>query len=119
MSKYSKYCFSDTEYLAAHGKAPRGRGEWAFEINGEHKMPVAYYTGRSYGTTVTVFFIPGSLSLTEAADARKDRLRGHAGPAAGELPAGAGAGDIPDQGGPGALGQSTGTHKRHERRGKA
>lgn len=66
MSKYSKYRFSDTEYLAAHGKAPRGRGEWAFEIDGEHKMPVAYYTGRSYGTTVTVFFIPGSLSLTEA-----------------------------------------------------
>lgn len=32
--KTMKVEFNDTQYRFSHGRTPRGRGSWAFEING-------------------------------------------------------------------------------------
>ncbi len=29
------YVFSNSHYERSHGKAPKGRGSWGFEVNGE------------------------------------------------------------------------------------
>ena len=67
MSKYSKYTFSTGLYLRVHGEAPRGRGNWAFQIAGEHEITPAQYTDTHNGEPYTVFILQeGWLTLTEA-----------------------------------------------------
>lgn len=39
-----KYEFSDNRYIAAHGKAPRGRGWWAFIAGGKTYLVEQYVT---------------------------------------------------------------------------
>ena len=62
-----KYEFSNTEYLKAHGKTPRGTGHWAFEIRGEVEgiSPETYIDREGFKVT-TIFWVPGFLSLAEA-----------------------------------------------------
>ncbi len=56
--------FSNDRYIASHGKAPRGRGAWAF-----------LYTPRGQTEERTIF-ISGSMTLTEAkAELRKRALQ--------------------------------------------
>lgn len=41
------------QYIAAHGKAPKGYGAWAFEMDGQTKS--GYVTGTAWGQgTLTV-----------------------------------------------------------------
>lgn len=63
-----KYTFTDKDYLLAHGKNPRGRGNWAFEVKGEHAISAEQYIYTHYGKTkYTVFWVDGfNLTLTEA-----------------------------------------------------
>lgn len=53
------YYFEDARYIRAHGKKPRGRGWWAFEIKGRAEA----------------VFASGNKSLTEAKREITQRLK--------------------------------------------
>ena len=64
-----KYEFSNNEYIKSTGKAPRGTGHWAFIIkNAEVKdiAPETYIDQVSSYRKDTIFWVPGSWTLTEA-----------------------------------------------------
>lgn len=64
-----KYDFSNHDYLAAHGKAPRGTGHWAFVLKNaavEGIAPETYVERVSSYRRDTVFWVPGVWTLSEA-----------------------------------------------------
>lgn len=64
-----KYDFSTYAYLAAHGKAPKGTGHWAFTIDGAELpniAPETYVDRLPFNVPMTVFWVPGVWTLTEA-----------------------------------------------------
>lgn len=63
------YEFSNHEYLKSHGKAPGGIGHWAFLIKNAQVpgiSPDVFLDQVSATRTDTIFWVPGSWSLTEA-----------------------------------------------------
>jgi len=61
-----------TQYTAAHGHAPRGRGFWAFDVtcySQAVRERVAWLAGRDAlrpDTRTYVVFVPGAHTFTEA-----------------------------------------------------
>lgn len=44
-----KALFSDSKYRFAHGKAPRGRGAWAFSFDGKDGIDDLFFAVSIYG----------------------------------------------------------------------
>ena len=64
-----KYEFSNREYEAAHGKAPRGTGHWAFLLKNaavEGIAPETFIDQVSTYRKDTIFWVPGVWTLSEA-----------------------------------------------------
>lgn len=64
-----KYDFSTYAYLAAHGKAPKGTGHWAFTIENATVpgiSPETFIDRVSSYRTDTIFWVPGVWTLAEA-----------------------------------------------------
>ena len=67
------------EYLAAHGRAPRGLGPWAFRMRLANGHPVGLYRDCSTaGWRDGIYWVNGSYTTAKAAALREGRRRGAA-----------------------------------------
>lgn len=63
--------FNDREYRLSHGKAPRGRGTWAFLPSSA--LP-AYRSNNCYGYADQIMVVCNDHTLTEAKAVIRERL---------------------------------------------
>lgn len=78
-----KYEFSNYEFLASHGKNPKGTGHWAFLLKNasvDGISPEMFLDKVSALRTDTIFWVPGVWTLTEAKKRAAVMLEAHAVP---------------------------------------
>lgn len=64
-----KYSFGKSAYRLAHGKDPKGAGHWAFAVHGAKLPDIApetFVDDLPFNVPMTIFWVPGVWTLTEA-----------------------------------------------------